>query len=92
MLSQKHLHDICLLYGGGYKQCRYAEEDPSTWKWYCIKLQKEKKKARDKAIDEYMAECKKNGIDPKKGGGTIGDNCKGYVIFRHIEQGYDCDP
>ena len=89
MLSQKHLHDICLLYSGGHKQCRYAEEDPQTWRYFCIKLQKDKKAARDKSIDEYLADCKSNGIDPKKGGACMGDNCKGYPVFKHLEQGYD---
>ena len=90
MLSQKHLHDVCLLYSGGYKQCRYAEEDPKTWRWQCVKLQKDKKAALDKNVEEVKAECKKNGIDYKKAGCPMGDNCKGYPVFRYIEQGIDC--
>jgi hypothetical protein len=89
MLSQKHLHDICLLFDGGYKQCRYSEEDSQTWKWYCVKLQKDHKAAIDKNVEEYLHECKKKGIDPKKGTPSLGDNCQGYVVLKYLEQGYD---
>ena len=90
MLSQKHLHDICLIYSGGYKQCRYLEQDLKTYNWNCAKLQKAKKDDYDKKVDEYFAECKKNGLDPKKNGGHYGDNCKGYPIFKFLAQGIDC--
>ena len=90
MLSQKHLHDICLLYSGGHKQCRYAEEDPKNWQWMCVKLQKNKKDDIDKKVEQIKAECKKNGIDYKKAGCAMGDNFQGYPVFKHIEQGYDC--
>ena len=90
MLSQKHLHDICLLFSGGYKQCRYAEEDPKTWTWHCAKLQKDRKAVLDQQVEKYREECKKQGVDPKKGGQAMGDNCKGYPVFKNIEQGYNC--
>jgi len=89
MLSQKHLHDICLLYSGNYKQCRYAEQDATNYQWYCVKLQPDKKAIYDKRVDEFVAECKRNGTNPKKGGCPMGDNCKGFPIFKHIEQGFD---
>ena len=89
MLSQKHLHDICLLYSGSYKQCRYAEQDPKSYGWICIKLQQTKKDQADKNVEEYKADCKKNGVDPKKAGGAMGDNCHGYPVFKHLVQGFD---
>jgi hypothetical protein len=90
MLSQKQLQDICLMFSGNCRQCRYLREDPMAWQWYCVKHKKSTKEKTDEKIAQFIAECKKNGIDPYSQGEALGDNCKGYPILKHIQQGYDC--
>jgi hypothetical protein len=89
MLSQKQLRDVCLVYDGTYKKCRYLSQDENDWtKWYCLK-----KSARgreiDVELDEFVRESRKKGKDPRKDNVPLGDNCQGYPVLRHIEQGYD---
>ena len=42
-----------------------------------------------KEIKEEVKSIKKKGNDPKKEGFPLGDNCKGYLLLRDINQGYD---
>lgn len=88
-LSQKQLQNVCLLFCGDHRQCRYLEEDTTSWKWNCIKHKKSAKDAKDKEIEKFVCQCNMNGIDPKTKGVPLGDNCAGYPILRNIEQGYD---
>lgn len=91
MLTPKQLADVCLLYSGNVKQCRYLEEDPSNWKFFCIKLSPNAKKKKDSTIAQFLTECQHKGIDPTKQGIAMGDNCSGYPIMKNSQQGYDTD-
>jgi hypothetical protein len=91
-LSQKQLQNVCLLFCGDHRQCRYLEEDSTLWKWNCTKHKKSAKVNKDLAVENYVDQCNQNGIDPKTKGVPIGDNCPGYPLLRNIEQGYDKDP
>jgi len=92
MLSNKQLQDVCLCYSGGSAQCRYLAQDEVDWKkWYCQKLIRSKKDKIDVTVEKYREECRKAGTDPFSQGSPIGDNCSGYPLLRHVEQGYDKD-
>jgi len=45
----------------------------------------------DSEITNYLVECQKRNRDPLKENLPLGDNCSGYPMLRHLEQGYDCD-
>ena len=91
MLTPKQLADVCLLYSGNAKQCRYLEEDPSSWNFFCIKLSPNSKKKKDGTIANFLQECKQKGVDPTQQGIALGDNCSGYPIMKNSQQGYDVD-
>lgn len=91
-LSLKQLHDVCMLHSGNYKRCRYlAQDDSDSTKWYCLKKSSKKSEVDDEAV-EFLKELKKKGLDPRKQGIPLGDNCDGYPVLKHLEQGYDKDP
>lgn len=88
MLSQKQLQNICLLGRRDNKSCRYLYQDDVDYrKWYCSKLLRGKKERVDGAVDDFIAECKKQGIDPSSRAVPLGDNCPGFPILKHIIQG-----
>lgn len=90
-LSLKQLQDVCMLYTGNYKRCRYAgQDDTDSSKWYCLK-KSSKRQEIDDETDEFLKELKKKHQDPKKQGVPLGDNCDGYPILKYMEQGYDVD-
>jgi hypothetical protein len=85
-LSLKQLRDVCLLYSGTSKKCRYlAQDDTDSSKWYCLK-QSSKKSEIDDETKEYLKDTKKKN-DSKVI--PLGDNCSGYPILKYKEQGYD---
>lgn len=88
MLSKKHLEDYCLPYSG-HLRCRFLAEDEHDWsKFYCIK--KSKKRAEINAeVVELIKEMKQKGLSPETQGVPLGDNCDGFILLRHLEQGYD---
>lgn len=91
-LSQKQLQDVCLLYIGDHRQCRYlAQDDTDSRKWYCLKKKGTDKATIDNRIKQFEEDCRKKGIDPKSQGIPLGDNCGGYVVLKQVEQGYDKD-
>ena len=79
-LTLKHLQDICLLgHQDKSKTCRYLKNDElENNKWYCQKLQPMTKLK----IDNDIANTKSNFI-------PSGDNCEGFPLLKHIDQGYD---
>lgn len=87
-LTNKHVQDICLQYGG-HKQCRYLIYDQTSGKHMCCKLVKALKDDVDKRIDEFLKKAKQNGQDPAMMGRGIGDNCQGYIFLKYKKQGYD---
>lgn len=88
-LSKKQLQDVCMLYSGS-QMCRYlSQDDADPSKWNCLKHRPIEKKKIDDKIDQFLAECKKKGIDATKQHVPLGDNCGGYPLLKNIEQGYD---
>ena len=88
-LSLKQLKDVCMLYSGDHRRCRYlAQDDTDTTKWYCLKKSSKKYDIDDES-QEFLKDLKKKGLDPRKQGIPLGDNCAGYPILKHIDQGYD---
>lgn len=85
-LTLRQIEDVCLE-GEGAQQCRYLGED-SSFKFYCMK----KTAVRDDIdaeVSDFVLRTKAKGVDPDILGHPIGDNCKGYTLFRHLTQGYD---
>jgi len=92
MLSKLQLLNVCLLYSGDHKKCRYLSQDHQDYnKWYCIKHKPAEKDKVDQTIQDFISDCKKKGLDPYSQGVALGDNCAGYPVLRYIEQGYDKD-
>ena len=90
-LSNKQLQDVCMLYCGDHRQCRYlAEDDNDHSKWYCLKKKKTDKDKIDKRMAQFVKDCAQKGIDPKSQNIPMGDNCAGYPVLKVIQQGYDC--
>lgn len=88
-LSHKQLADICMLYSGNHKRCRYLGQDDSDLsKWYCLKKSSKKADIDDEVIDS-LKEMRTKQVDPRKQGIPLGDNCNGYPILKHLPQGYD---
>ena len=88
MLSDKQLNDVCLLHQD-HGQCRYLDEDPRTWQYHCMKHRKVRKDDIDEKVSDFLIECKKKGVDPDSQGFPMGDNCSGFPVLKHIQQGYD---
>lgn len=90
MLSLKQLQDYCLLYNTNSRKCRYlAQDDDDASKYYCLKLSSKRSDIDDETADHFK-ESKNKGIDPYSQGNPLGDNCSGYPILKHIDQGHDC--
>ncbi len=88
-LSLKQLTDVCMAYSSDYRKCRYlAQDDSDLSKWYCLK-KSSKRVFIDDETSDFLKELKKKGLDAKRQGIPLGDNCNGYPILKHIEQGYD---
>lgn len=88
-LSLKQLQDVCLIYSNGSSKCKYlAQDDSNASVWYCLKKSSKKAEVDDETND-YLKDLKKKGVDPRKQGTPLGDNCDGYPILRYIKQGYD---
>jgi hypothetical protein len=91
MLSLKQIQDICLSDDTTHRRCRYLSQDENDdSKFYCMKLSS-KAQDIDSEITNYLVECQKRNRDPLKENLPLGDNCSGYPMLRHLEQGYDCD-
>jgi len=87
MLSLKQIQNVCLAFNGNSKRCRYlARDEIDPTKWYCLK-KSSKKTEIDDSVTDLIKDYKKKGNDPKKAGIPLGDNCDGYPILKHIEQG-----
>lgn len=92
MLSLKQLQDVCLVQNQDATQCRYLIQDDADYnKWYCLRHRKKEKQKIDSKVNDFLKECSIKGIDPFAQVYPLGDNCSGYPILKHIEQGYDKD-
>lgn len=83
-ISPKHLKDICLLgCQEKSKTCRYLKSDElDEGKWYCQKLQPHAKVKIDVTIEAFGHRGHVSVL-------SAGDNCPGYPVLKHIQQGYD---
>ncbi len=86
-LTNRHLGEVCLLHHPDpTKTCRYLvndELDPT--KWYCQKLRPSAKRH----IDIVIAA---NGLKSRiRRCVASGDNCEGYPLLKHVDQGFDVD-
>lgn len=89
MLSLKQLKDICLIDDLTHRRCRYlTQDDTDRSKFYCMKMSAKAKKI-DEEIDSYMHTMNIKGKSIYNDNLPFGDNCHGYPLLRHIEQGYD---
>jgi len=89
MLSKNHLKDVCLYDVENHSRCRYlAEDEIERGKFYCLK-KSSKAKEIDAEVQDFFLEMSMKGKDPLKQNVPIGNNCQGYVVLRHKEQGYD---
>ena len=86
-LSNKHVVDVCLCYFAK-EQCRYLDSGDDG-KYYCLKQSPSDKKTVDRKLKETLEEYIKDGGDINDLELPIGNNCKGYPILKHVEQGYD---
>lgn len=88
-LSNKQLKDVCLLWGNA-KQCIYLDEDNDDGNRVnvCKKLSVFKS-IIDGEVMEFLNEMKKSGQDPAFQGVPLGNNCRGYIVLKVKEQGYD---
>lgn len=86
-LTKRHLAEVCLLHHPDpTKTCRYLVNDElEPDKWYCQKLRDEAKKQ----IDEHMSAT--NRKSRLRSGIPSGDNCEGYPLLKHMQQGFDVD-
>lgn len=100
-LSKKQLKHVCLQ-GSGSTECRYLGADKTSFTPLCMRHIPKEKKARDKAVADHTADCRKKNIDPHQqwpgqnlytGYYTIGlgngAGCAGYPALTKVVQGYD---
>ena len=80
-----------MFYQGDHRMCRYLRDDGQRYNThYCIKLRSNDKKKIDSRVHDFVRECRKKGEDPNKHNVPLGNNCAGYPVLKHIQQGYDC--
>ena len=92
MLSKCQLENVCLCNTRDSKTCRYLyDDDRIHGRYYCHKLRPLDKANIDKKLNQFIEQCKKKGVDPEVSNIPLGDNCSGYPLLKHIEQGYDKD-
>ena len=86
-ISNRHLGEICLLHHpDATRTCRYLVNDElDDSKWYCQKLRTEVKRKIDDTLLEISKKVR------AKLGIPSGDNCDGYPLLKHIQQGFDVD-
>ena len=90
MLSRNQLRNVCLQ-GHGHEACRYLARDDVDYSiCLCSKLRPKEKKDIDDHISRLIAEAKSNGHSISLIQ-SCGNNCAGYPVLKHIEQGYDKD-
>lgn len=66
------------------KTCRYLVNDEiDMHKWYCQKLRPEVKSVVDATISASSRKSR------ARLGIPSGDNCPGYPLLKHIDQGFD---
>jgi hypothetical protein len=89
MLSKLQLQNVCLVYDPSDKCMFLKEDDLQYGVYHCMKHRPIEKAKIEKQVKLFLADCKKKGIDPAQQGAGLGDNCSGYPVMKHKEQGYD---
>lgn len=91
-LSNRQLQDICLLNSEDKsKTCRYLSNDElDENKWYCQKLRGKIKERIDDDVFVFLHRHK-SASSSSVPAFPCGDNCQGYPMLKHIQQGYDVD-
>ena len=90
-LSQKQLEDVCLLHVGDSGTCRYLRSDETYYNTFCcMKLRPNEQKKIDLKIGQFVRDCRKKNVNPHSANVPLGDNCAGYPVLKHVQQGYDC--
>jgi len=86
-LTNRHLGEVCLLHHPDpTKTCRHLVNDElHPGKWYCQKLRPESKLQADDFVADLSRKAR------AKLGVPCGDNCPGYPLLKHVEQGFDVD-
>lgn len=87
-LTDKQVQSVCC-FGGGPRQCRYLDDDVDGTKIFLCRKLSPDKKIIDEETEDWLAEQKKNGVDPYTKNEPLGDNCPGYVVLRTKPQGFD---
>ena len=88
-LSKKQLEDICLLNSGDSGTCRFLRDDDNSYNcWHCVKLRPKESSKINMKVNEFIRDCKKKKQDPHAQNVPLGDNCKGYPLLKHVDQGY----
>lgn len=84
-LTNRHIVEVCLLHHSDVtKTCRYlAVDELDNSKCYCQKL----RAAAKAKIDEAVAGISKR--SRARLGVPSGDNCDGYPLLKHVQQGFD---
>lgn len=84
-LTPKQVNDICLSnHSDKSKACRYLlQDDLEDGKWYCQKLRPVEKQKIDHRLEKIQ--------NRNFGNLPLGDNCPGYPLLKHVDQGYDVD-
>lgn len=89
-LTTKQVQDVCFIFGG-YRQCRYLDEDVNDKGdsiFLCKKLSADRK-IIDEEFTDFLLENKDNGKDITKMDMPLADNCKGFIVLREKKQGFD---
>jgi hypothetical protein len=92
-LTKRQLEDVCM-FGKGYLQCRYLEDEAEYGgKTVCVcKKLTPDAEIIDEEVDEFVVDAQKSGQDLKDLNHPIQINCSGYLMLKAIRQGYDVKP
>ena len=81
-LTPRQVEDVCLLHHSDKsKTCRYLLQDDLQDKWYCQKFRPLEKEKIDNRLEKIQ--------NRNFGNIPSGDNCAGYPLLKHVDQGYD---
>ena len=86
MLTLNQIRNVCL-YGQDHMQCRYLAL-AAAGEFHCIKNTWVKPRI-DKQVREFIEFTKQTGGSILGSNIAMGDNCKGYILFKNKKQGYD---
>lgn len=85
-LTTLHVLNVCKQGFTDGEQCRYLSTESNTREYQCLKKTIHKNKI-DQEVSEFYR--KNYGLDSDVFLPPLGDNCKGYPIFKEKMVGYD---